>query len=301
MAVALAFVALRVEARAEPPCWRWLPGETRAVPLADTASRDAPVLEYAFGPTGQVSLGHALGLVSRTGGAVGTHLQLTGLVALEDASGAALFPDELARVRATTSIAWSWDRAMARALGPGATLELGLELGLERSRELVAAESDRVDLRIEGDDIPFGGGGVWVGLDLSLRAPLGGAWTLEARLADRMFTNAFPLLFGLRAESNVAASFMGEGLSHAPSLALGLRWAATPSVQPVARVFVEGLFARDDNADSSYFARLMVGSAFPGRAGELLPFVSLDVGAGKGLLVNRHELRLSIGVRHAFR
>ncbi|MFO0745557.1 MAG: hypothetical protein U1F43_07775 [Myxococcota bacterium] len=54
-----------------------------------------------------------------------------------------------------------------------------------------------------------------------------------------MFTNAFPLLFGLRAESNVAASFMGEGLSHAPSLALGLRWAATPSVQPVARVFVE--------------------------------------------------------------
>jgi hypothetical protein len=282
-------------ARAEPaPGWHFLPGVSRVVPLEETASRDAPVLELAFGPSGQLSLGQALALLTRRcARGPDFHLALSGLVALEDATREGFFPDELMRVVGTLGVAWTF--------GEETPIELGLEVGVERARELVGAESERVSLEPAPGDIPFGGGGLWLGADLGLRLPLASRWSLMLRVADRMYTNAWPLLFGLVAESQSVASYLDEGLTHAPSVALGVRWAASPEVQPVARLFLEGLLPHDDSADASWFLRALLGAALPGIHGELLPFLSLDVGSGKGLLVNRHELRFSVGVRHVLR
>jgi len=230
---------------------------------------------------------------------VGVHLALSGLVALEDAHAKGAFPDELARVVGTLGGAFTFD--MTPVFGAGGAFEIGVELGVERSRELVAAASDRVDLPFGPEDIPFGGGGLWLGVDVAWRLRLADAWVVNVRLADRIFTNGWPLMFGARAESQDVATFLDEGLAHQPSLAIGVRWAACASVQPVARLFFEGLIPSDDSAAEGYFLRGILGVAFPGDAGELLPFLSLDAGNGKGLLINRRELRFSVGVRHVFR
>lgn len=290
-ALALLPAALGPAARAE---WRFLPEAARLVPLEATASRDAAVLAYAFGPSGQISLGHALTIAShRCVAGPDLHLGLTGLVALEDASHGTVLPDELMRVVATTEVAWTFGE------GPGPRWELGLRIGVERARELVAAPSERVELQFGPRDIPFGAGGVFFGIDLALSTDLGARWGLDARVADRMFINAFPRALGFDAEAIEVASWLDEGLAHAPSLSIDLRWRASDAVQPVARGHVELLVPADDHADAAVRFRLLAGVALPGRLGELLPFVALDIGAGDGMLVNRHELRLSIGVRHA--
>ncbi|MCB9734821.1 MAG: hypothetical protein H6745_19725 [Deltaproteobacteria bacterium] len=302
-ALAAALALLAAVAAATPASaadWRWLPGVTRRVPLEDTASRDAPALELAYAPRAQLSLGQTLGIAEGRG-PVGVHVWLSGLVALEDADESGVFPDQLARVVGALGVALSVDDPFGAApVGArrAATLELGLELGVERARELVAAESDRVSLTPRPGDIPFGGGGLWLGFDVALRAPLSDAWTLSLRLSERVFTNAWPRLFGARAEAIEVATALDEGLAHAPSLAASLRWAAADGVEPVARAVVEGLFPADDSADASVRARLVLGVALPGDHGELLPFVAGEAGSGWGLLVNRHELRLAVGVRY---
>jgi len=277
----------------------WLPGVTRAVPLEDTASRDAPALEYAWGPRAQLSLGQTLGLVTWDGERTDVALYVTGLVALEDARDEALFSDELARLVGTLGCAFTLDAS--EVFGEGGAVEIGLELGVERARELVGDESDRPTLAFSPGDIPFGGGGLWLGADVSWRFDVAAGWNLSVRLADRVFTNGWPLMFGARAESEQVATFLNEGLAQAPSLAVGLRWAASADVQPVARLFLEGLLPHDDSAEDGFFFRGVFGVALPGHFGELLPFLSVDAGNGKGLLINRRELRLSLGVRHVFR
>jgi len=296
VALGLALVCLAAGARAEPHGWQWLPGATRVVRLADGASRDAPVLEYAFGPSGQISLGHALGLATRRGEASDLHLGVSGLVALEAATAGMVLPGELARVIGTLDVAWTFHDA----LGRGTPLEVGVSYGVERAFELVAAESERVDLAPDPDDIPFGAGGMWLGLELATRAPLSACATLDVTLAERVYTNAWPLMFGARAESIQVASYLGEGLAHRPSLALALRWRVTEGLHPIARVSAELLVPHDDSADLGWLVRGVVGVAIVGERGELVPFVSLDAGNGKGLLVVERALRLSVGVRHAF-
>jgi hypothetical protein len=301
VAVLAAALAVIGPARAaEAAEWTWLPGLTRAVPLEDTASRDAPALEWAFGPRAQLSLGQTLGL-ARGHGPIGVHLWASGLVALEDAEEHGVFPDELARVIGTLGVALSLDRVVGDALGPGGAVEIGFTVGVERSRELVGAESDRVALAPRPGDIAFGGGGLWLGFDVSLRAQPAPAWTLTVRLDERVFANAWPRIVGARAEAIQVATAVGDGLTHSPSLAVGARWRATKAVEPLLRAHVEGLFAADDSADAGVRARLVLGAALPGAIGELTPFVAGEAGSGWGLLVNRHELRLAVGLRYVFR
>ena len=298
-ALTLALLLSRAElAQAAPD---WLPTDGRALPLAATASRDAPVTELAYGPRAQLSVGHALPLL-RWPGEPAVQLTATARAALEDAADPALLPDELARFQGGLRATFTWAGAdLARVFGPGSAVELGLELGLERARELIADPASRAPLPFPADGIPFGAGGLWLGFDLSWRLPLAPRWTLTARLGDRVFTNAFPALVGLIAESQAVASSLGEGLAHAPSLMAGLRWEASAELAPTLMVTLEGLLPHDDSASASHRLRAVLGLGLPGAAGELLPFVAVEHGAGYGLLVNRHELRLALGVRLALR
>lgn len=296
--VALALLVLAPAASAEAPRgWTLLPGETRVVPASASASRDAPVLEYAFGPSGQISLGHALAIAARGDAASDLHLGVSGLVALEGSEAGAFLPGDLGRAIGALEVAWTFHDAF----GAGAPLELGVTYGVERAFELVAAESERADLAVDPGDIPFGAGGMWLGLELAARAPLSACLDLDVTLGERVYTNGWPALFGADAEAIQVASYLDEGLSHRPSLGLALRWRAGRVAQPIARVHAALLVPADDHADLGWFVRGLVGVALVGARGEVVPFVSLDAGNGPGLLVGERALRLSVGVRHAFR
>lgn len=301
-ALSASLLAATPHARAEPPASAsrvTLPPASRVIPDTLSASRDAPVLEYAYGPRAQLSLGHALGLVS-TQRDVSFHLALSALGAFENADSQSPLPDELARLVTELSFAFSFDRWSAAAFGHGGGAELGLSLGVERARELRSAETDRVLPDPRPGDIPFGGGGSWLGLDAAARFSPAPQWIFSLRFTERVFWNAWPLMVGARAASDSVAAALGDALTHAPSIDATLRWIAAPSVRPLASVFTEALFPHDRSAHASYFARALLGVGLPGAAGEVIPFFSADIGSGKGLLVNRHELRLSLGVRHVF-
>ena len=292
-------------ARAAPVCevpvrrWVWLPGAPRALPWSLSASRDAPVLEYAYGPRAQLSVGHDLGVVERLGPVV-FHLSVAALAALEDSRSHGPFPLEVGRLRVGLAATWSFERWAQRRFGPAGLLEVGLALGSERARALVASETDRPVPAARPGDIPFGGGGNWLAFDVGVRLALRPRWTLSIRVVERVFWSAWPLIGGARAASDVVADYLGDGLAHAPSLDVTLAWAVRPWLRPLLSAFAEGLFPQDQTAGASYFVRGLLGVGFRGAAGETIPFVSFDAGSGKGLLVNQHEVRFSAGVRHAF-
>ena len=54
-----------------------------------------------------------------------------------------------------------------------------------------------------------------------------------------------------------------------------------------------------NGAKDGWFVAALAGLAVHGALGEVMPFVSVDAGNDKGLLINRRELRVSIGVRYA--
>lgn len=282
--------------------------DTRAVgddwsdqPRLWSASRDAPVFEFAYGPRAQLSLGHDLPLYTGNG-EVGMRAAISALVALENADDAQPLADELARIVISAGATWSLDHLAQRLLGKRGVLELGGTIGFERARELVGTESDRLMLTPRPGDIPFGGGGGWIGASAAVDVPVRGSWRLVMRANERMFWNAFPLVIGNRSASDTVANTVGEGLAHAPSVELALRGPQLWCMRPLVALYVEGLLPHDQSADASYFARALLGAGLPrstGAWGLWLPFVSIDAGSGKGLLVNRHELRLSVGVRYA--
>ncbi len=274
------------------PAVVWLPQEPRAIPETTSASRDAPVLEWAYGPRAQASVGHAFGIAAWDNRQ--TRLGVTALLALEDGSAHAAFPTEFLRHRLEVSLAWLLPRLARTWLPPHAQLELALRLGHDGpSGRMVGPDA------IRADDLPFGAGGGYLAVDAAARIPTGPAWTWTPRLGLRLYTNVFPWLFSQTA-SNAVADGLREGALVAVTAEIGGRYRWKPKVNPMFSLFGQWLAAHDASAHDARFARLLAGLALKGRAGELTPFVSLDIGNGMGVLVNRDQLRLSAGVRHAF-
>ena len=236
-----------------------------------SASRDAPVFEYAYGPRAQLSLGREL-VIGR--------FRLALLGALEDARDHGPLPDELGRLVVETGATWAL-----------AAWRLGADLGLEKARKIGGVEGELVLDEPRPGDIPHGGGGIWTGVSVGRGLQLSGCLRLELSLRERVFLSGWAILVGRRDGSD----YLDDGLAHAPGLDAELVWQPSARVHPWAALFAEGLFPRDRGADASGFARLLVGADFPGVP--VAPFVSFDAGAGKGLLINRHELRFSLGVR----
>jgi hypothetical protein len=275
----------------------WLPGPARGIPRTSSASRDTAVFEYAYGPRAQASIGMEPGLIVFGGPEVVTHVGFYALAGLENGTDTRLFPpSELWRGLAGASITWELPRVARAWLLPGSDLELGLVVGHESDHES-AGSTARLETPAQSA-IPFGAGGDFLAPDVAVSLPWG-PLTLTLRLQDRIYWNAFPLMVGARTASDVVADDLHEGLAQAAGADLVVQWHARDWVQPRLAVFAEHLFARDPFVDDGGFFRAMLGAVFPGRVGELEPFGSFDAGNGKGLLVDRRELRLSFGVRYA--
>jgi hypothetical protein len=275
----------------------WLPGPARGIERTTSASRDTPVFEYAYGPRAQAAIGVEPGIVAFARRDVVTHIGFYGLVGLENATDTRVFPpSELWRDLVGASITWELPRLARAWLSRGADLELGLVVGHEDDH---ATSGSTAELQTPAESaIPFGGGGDFLGLDVAERLPWH-AFTLTVRLEDRIYFNAFPLIVGDRTASDVVADYLHEGLAQAAGADLIVRWHAKRWAEPQLAIFAEHLFARDPFVDDGAFFRAMLGVVLPGRVGELEPFGSFDAGNGKGLLIDRRELRLSFGVRYA--
>ena len=275
----------------------FLPGSARAISRSTSASRDAAVLEYSFGPRAQASIGVEPGVLAIHGPRTTWRFGFYSLVALENANTMAAFPPtELWRELVGASVAVEL-KSLARAwLIPGSALEVGFIVGHEGDHA-----SGDVSLPALGPhDIAFGGGGNFFAPDVAARLPVGHSLTLTMRLADRVYWNELPSIVGARAASDVVADALHEGLENAASADLIARWRATNWAAPQLALFGEHLFSHDAFADDGGFFRAMLSVVFPGKIGELSPFYSFDAGNGKGLLVVRRELRSSIGLRYAF-
>ena len=274
----------------------WLP-PPRAISRTTSASRDAPVLEYAYGPRAQASIGAEAGVIALAHPDFVTRFGFYAMAALENATEAKFFPpNELWRGLVGVSAATELPRLARAWFGPGSDLEVALVVGHESDHETA---NSVVDLGTpDPRTIPFGGGGDFVAPDVAVSLPAG-AFRFVIRLEDRIYFNAFPLLFGARTASDAVASDLHEGLAHAAGADLIVRWYLASWLQPQLAIFGEHLFARDPFVDDGGFFRAMLGAVLPGKMGELEPFGSFDAGNGKGLLVERRELRLSFGVRYA--
>jgi hypothetical protein len=284
-----------VEARADTT---WLPGAARGIPRATSASRDAPVFEYAFGPRAQVSIGAEPGIVEIRRPATTFRIGFHALVGLENATSNRVSPPtELWRGMVGASLALALPRLAGARLGPGSEIEVALVVGSESDH---ASSGSSSTLSPPGPRaIPFGGGGDFLALDAAVSLPAAGAMAIVVRLQDRIYFNQLPLIVGDRVVSDIVTDGLREGLVNAPAVDLVVRWQAKPWLAPQLSVFAEYLFPHDPFVADGQFLRAMAGVVMSGRIGEIEPFASFDGGNGKGLLVQERALRFSAGVRYA--
>jgi hypothetical protein len=293
--IVLMSVSFASEARAE-----FLPGEARAISLQTSASRDAPVLEIADGPTPQLSLGGELGLWRRRGQLWDLHVSATALAAFESGETQDGFPNSLLVVvdgellRVLFGVTASFARPAPNWLGGRGTLELSIGFGREQA---YALDGYPLPVLTRPDGIPFGGGGTFVDPTVAWRFAFGN-FEFTFRLADRIHLPGFIQLFGQTEAADLFADATNDALSHQPMLDATVRWRLAELWQPLLSAHEDVLVPLDASARDGSFTRVIAGVACRGELGELLPFVSGDIGNGQGWLINQHEARLSFGVRY---
>ncbi len=275
---------LALPARAE-----FLPELPRAITRTDTASRDAPVVELAYDGRAHAALGGELGLWRWQPRGWQVRWLAGALIAADNAQSRGPVPMELGR--------WQFGGAIAVQL-PGADTASAWEFAVGLWRQQARTVGDfRLPDAFKADAIAFGGSGYVVEFDLALRRMLGPLHA-TARVSDRVHVPGFALLFGQRVWADAVGDALADNLSHQPSIDLTLRWPIAPGWQPVWALHGELFVPLDSFVTTRGYLRSWLGVALPGPRGELVPFAVLDVGAGAGLLINRDELRLGLGVRY---
>ena len=251
----------------------WLPGDARVVSRRASASRDTPIVEYAFGPQAQGSLGAEFGVFGQRWPDLSLRFGMYAMIALENWQETIVFPREYWRGLIGFSLATSLDQLARDLLGPGSALELTLVIGHESDHRTDAPVGlDALEL-LQVGQVNF------ATHELAAQLPLGSVGRLQVRVQERLI--------------------VGSAWSHAPAADLGLRFFALDWLQPVVNLFGEVIVSGDAGIASCPFARAMAGTALVGVFGELTPFVSLDTGCGKGLLYEERGSHVSGGVRYS--
>lgn len=272
----------------------WLTLGSRAISRPDSADPDAPVTSYGYGPRARGSLGVDLALLKLPNKSRELRVGFTALVATEDAHSHDPWPNELGRSLLALSVSWAYRDLFPAALPAGHELELGVEVG---DRSAFAFDQLVLDDAYHTDDVPFGAGGTYLGVDAGLRSPLGARVVATSRLTLRAYLNAFPDVVGQTEASDHVASGLEEGAELSGSIELGARLLLLPGAQPVVRLFADLIEPHDDSAKLLWLTRALIGVALPGAHFELEPYADVEAGHGQGLLVNRSELRLGVGAR----
>jgi hypothetical protein len=268
------------------PTVTWMPGGAREITRNTSASRDAPVSDLVFAPRVAAKGAADFAFAAIRMGGIALRPGFDAFFELEHAdvglSGPLPLPGQgkgpmLWRGFYRASLALSAEELARSWLGPGGAIEITATVGHE-SDHVTAGSFDDAP---EPGDIVDGGGGDFVIYDAAIRVPAGRGVDLWGRVEDRAYLRG-PIL-------------------HAPGLEGGLRWHLLPHAEPVVSLFGEALLVNHNlNAEKDGgFGGLLAGVALPGALGELLPYSAVDVGNNKGLLINRREIDVSIGVRYA--
>lgn len=257
----------------ETTIFTWLPGAARAIPRTESASRDRPVLEYAYGPVAHSSIGGEWAWFKVRRRTRTFRFGMYAMIALENHDWATLFPP-VETWRGMTGFNWaiSLDELAHSWFGKDGAFEIGLVFGHE-------SDHGTVNDPWEPDFIPGGGGGQFLTPDMAIRIPLSEIFWFTTRIQSR--------------------AYLGGSLVLAPGADIILRWYITEWFNLHIALFLEGLFPREEAAHNGFFIRRMYGANFPGDIGEFTFFLSTDGGNGKGLLINHRDFRLSFGVRYA--
>lgn len=290
--VSAAMVAFVLAEPAHAAEWLQLGG--RALPQGESAAPDAPALGLGYGPRAKSRLGIDLGIVTWRGETRTRRLGLSALVAFDNSISESPLAGELGSTALELSIAWSLDAWALRRLGPRGVFELAAVLG---RRTAFATERTILVDPFRTDDVPFGAGGTYLGGEAQARVGLGAAWDGTLRFGLHAYLNGIANLFGQREVSNTIADFLHEGAAWQTSLEVGLERHLGETVGLRASAFAETIGAHDDTGKQLWLARLELGPTFASRAFVLSPFVDLDAGHGPSLLVNRTELRATVGVK----
>ncbi len=263
-----------------------MPGGSREISRTTSASRDVPVSELAFAPrVGAKGAADFAFVVVRTEG-VALRVGFDAFFALEHAEtgvkGPLPLPGQgngpmLWRGMYRASLALSAERLARAWLGPGGAIEITATVGHESDHVTGGSFDDAP----RPGDIVAGGGGDFAVTDLAMRVPLAPRVAVWGRVQDRAY-------------------FRGPIL-HAPGFDAGLRWHLLSHVEPVVSLFAERLLvdSNQNAANDGGSVGLLAGIALPGALGELIPYSAVNAGNNKGLLINRREIDVSIGVRYA--
>jgi hypothetical protein len=266
----------------------WLPGDSRTVTHAVSASLDAPVSSIVFAPRDEIKAGFDLGIARIPLDGVALRPGLSGFADVQYANPGGFWPVPpptggiLFRGHYEFSLDLGAERLGHAWFGPRGAFEIVLVAGHE-SDHVLAGEgpSPGFASATRRGDIVDGGEGNFVSVEVALRVPLGRRLDGWGRLGDRRYID--------------------DPVFHKPSIEGGVRWHLWPHVEPLVSVFGEALLVdRNTNqASDGGDGQLVAGVALSGSYGEVIPCVTVDVGNQKGLLVNHREADLLVGVRYA--
>jgi hypothetical protein len=294
-AVTLAVVAAAVSAPAAPAhAAEWFQLGARALPPGDSAAPDAPVLGVGYGPRAQSRLGLDVAVATARRETRTLRLGFSALVAFDNSVSRSPLAGELGSTAIELSLAWALDAWALRRLGPRGVLELALVLG---RRTAFSTERTVLLDPYRTDDVPFGAGGTSLGGSAQGRLGLAAAWDLTVRAGLRVYLNTFADLAGSREVSDAIADLFHEGAAWQTSLEAAIARRLGETARLRAAVYLETIGPHDDTGKQLWLARLELGPAFAAHAFAILPFVDLDAGHGPSLLVNRTELRATVGVK----
>jgi hypothetical protein len=258
------------------------PPEAREITLQESASPDAPVIQYTYGPRAEETLGGQISLLN--------HLSVDALVSLQNADSG----DPLANQLARTLIVFTGTRTLHPHWLAG-TLELALGVGNAWATELGGF---RLQDYLPPNAIPFGGSGTFISIGAAWQRRVR-SFDLAVQLGERVDVPALLILFGQRPAADAVADYLHDGLVQEPALDASLRWELNPRYRAIFALHGDLRVPEDPEAQTTGFVRAMGGLGIANNGWEALPFVSVEAGCGQGLLINRHEARLTVGFRLA--
>lgn len=299
-AIAASCAALPARAQAEalatasPPrpegALEVLPGASREINHAHSASRDTGAMGWALTPYSVLSAGADVAILKWKLAPVSLRFGFFGLLELEsdrpyEGDAKDFIPRENSafwRAHGGYSVAASFERWARQTLGERGAFEVCLSLRHESEHFTGSTSGDEPKY----GDLPMIGN--FLMADAGVRLPLGD-FDLELRLQTKLW-------LGERAYS------VGPGGDAI------LRWNFTEWLVPFSATFAEYLFGRqtiwDDGRNvqvpDNYLVRNLTGVAFPGTVGEIQVFNALEIGHGKGFNVYHEQVRWGFGVRLAF-
>lgn len=268
-----------------------LPGASREISHAMSASRDTALMGWALTPYSVLTAGADVGILKLNESPVAIRLGFFGMLELEsdrpfagNPQGDFIPRENSAYWRAVGgySGAVAFERFAKRHLGQRGAFEMTLSLRHESEHFTGSTSGDPPRFQ----EYPHIGNLILY--DIAVRVPMG-RFDFELRLQSKVFLG----------QRNYVVGPGGDVI---------VRWHLSKWLEPFSSTFAEYLVGKVNTFDDGRTGRVpddsmvrnLTGFIFPGRVGDIQIFNAIEVGNGKGLNVYKRELRWGGGIRLAF-